>query len=212
MNGDEDMSEDITMKGDKFHYIQGNNTKNATKAIMGKGCNSGEIASVDGNCYFEGEAVQLYDGDLSAPEKVLTLEPKVGVHHTTFMTQTNATSSLIQLEETGDKHETEKTHALEPIATRAYVNDPANDLTYPSQRTAFYVQTEGDSEGPRGVRPYSTEGYTEAEKVSVPDARITRSYTTFFDKKNGLWRGEPDVLAQLDKPDDAIADNLGATS
>jgi len=143
MNGDEDMQEDITMKGDKFHYLQdkvlGNNTKNATKAALSKGCNSGEVASLDGNCYFEGEAVQLNDGDLSAPEKVLTLEPKVGVHHTTFMTQQNATSSLIQLEETGDKHETEKTHALEPIATRAYVNDPANDLTYPTQRTAFYV-------------------------------------------------------------------------
>jgi hypothetical protein len=26
MNGDEDLGEDITMKGDKFHYLQGNNT------------------------------------------------------------------------------------------------------------------------------------------------------------------------------------------
>jgi len=34
---------------------------------------------------------------------------------------------------------------LEPIATRAYVNDPANDLTYPTQRTAFYLQTDIDS-------------------------------------------------------------------
>jgi len=83
--------------------------------------------------------VQLMDSDLSAPEKVLTLEPKVGVHHTTFMTQQNAPSSLIQLEETGDKHECEGVHALEPIATRAYVNDPSNALTYPTQRTAFYV-------------------------------------------------------------------------
>jgi hypothetical protein len=136
MNGDEDMGEDITMKGDQFHYLQGNNTKNvtsnassnATKAAVGKGCNAGETASPDGNCYFEGEAVQLY---ADPPEKVLTLEPKIGVHHTTFMTQANSTS-LLQLEETGDKHETEKTHVLEPIATRAYVNDPSNALTYPT--------------------------------------------------------------------------------
>jgi len=61
--------------------------------------------------------------------------------HSTFFAQSNSTS-LIQLEETGDKHETEKTHVLEPIATRAFVNDPSNDLTYPTQRTAFYLQTE----------------------------------------------------------------------
>lgn len=109
MNGDEDFGEDITMKGDKFHYVQ--------KPT-------------------DHETVQL---NADPPEKVLTLEPKIGVHHTTFMTQTKS-NSLVQLEETGDgKHETEKTHVLEPIATRAYFNDPGTALTYPTQRTAFYV-------------------------------------------------------------------------
>ena len=103
-NGDEDLGEDITMKGDKFHYVQKPN-----------------MLQLEG----EGEG-----GDLSFPDKVLTLDPKIGVHHTSF---------FVQLEGDGDKHETEKTHALEPIATRAYVNDPGNALTYPTQRTAFYV-------------------------------------------------------------------------
>lgn len=58
------------------------------------------------------------------------------------------------------------------------------------------------------------EGYTEPEKVSVPDPRITRRQTTFYDKRNGLWRGNLDILAQIDKNDrdDAIAGNLGAFS
>ena len=38
------------------------------------------------------------------------------------------------------------------------------------------------------VRPYSMKGYSEPEKVSVPDPRITHTHTTFYDKKNSLWR------------------------
>jgi hypothetical protein len=54
MNGDEDLGEDITMKGDKFHYVQGapaNQTNVQTEA---------------------------------EPEKVHTLDPKINRQHTTF--------------------------------------------------------------------------------------------------------------------------------
>merc|ERR1712032_1343758 len=81
MNGDEDLGEDITMKGDKFHYMQGNHTA---------------LLQLNG-VYGDGMA---YDDGYGA----------VGV----------------------------------------------------------------------GVRPYSMEGYTLPDKVSVPDARITRTHTTFY--------------------------------
>lgn len=70
-SGDEDLGEDITMKGKPFHYLQGAPTAVAPEAKTGaqssaqaatavkSPCNPGEIVGPDGNCYFEGEAVQL---------------------------------------------------------------------------------------------------------------------------------------------------------
>jgi len=53
------------------------------------------------------------------PEKVLTLEPKQGLSHTSFM---------VQLDDAG-KHETEKVHALEPIPAQVLSN---SDLAFPN--------------------------------------------------------------------------------
>jgi len=103
---------------------------------------------------------------------------------------------MVQLED--DKiHETEKVHALEPIPAQVASN---SFDAFPNQRTAFYAQVSDDSQG---VRPYSMEGYTEPEKVLKPDARITHTYTTFYDKKNKIWMGDNSILAQT--ADDAIA-------
>ena len=69
MNGDEDLGEDITMKGDKFHFNQyvmmdaepaANATANATASA--------------------GTPAAKYP----APEKVHTLDPKIAKAHTTF--------------------------------------------------------------------------------------------------------------------------------
>jgi len=108
------------------------------------------------------------------------------------------TSALVQVADGGaGKHETEKVHALEPISTENssnFAEDDADIMAFPTQRTAFYVQLEGAPEKQpikMEGRAYNTEGYGPnggAEKVSVPDARITHSHTTFYDKKNGLWR------------------------
>jgi len=59
MNGDEDLSEDITMKGDKFHYMQ-----------VGAPTNQ--------------EALQLF---ANPPEKVLEMDPKYGRTYTSFYAQ-----------------------------------------------------------------------------------------------------------------------------
>ena len=98
-----------------------------------------------------------------------------------------------------EKHETEKVHALEPIAAHI-----ASFLDFPSQRTAFYVQTEEApaDKGPEAqkekyVRKYDTKGYGDkggVEKSSVPDPRIAHTHTTFYDKQNRLWRGDAAAL------------------
>ena len=45
------------------------------------------------------------------------------------------------------------------------------------------------------VRAYSMEGYGSGpEKVSVPDPRIAHTHTTFYDKKNGVWRTDAAAL------------------
>lgn len=64
----------------------------------------------------------------------------------------------------------EKLHILEPIA---YNVDSNGERAFPNQRTAFYAQ-KGDLEEP--------------EKVHTLDPKIAREHTTFYDKKNGLWR------------------------
>jgi hypothetical protein len=56
MNGDEDLGEDITMKGDKFHFAQ-NVQLSAEPAVK---------------------------ADYPPPEKVHTLDPKIAKAHTTF--------------------------------------------------------------------------------------------------------------------------------
>ena len=86
-----------------------------------------------------------------------------------------------------EKHETEKVHALEPIAAHI-----ASFLDFPSQRTAFYVQTEEapaakapEAQKETYVRKYDTKGYGDkggVEKSSVMDPRIGHTHTTFYDK------------------------------
>jgi len=80
MNGDEDLGEDISMKGDKFHFNQyvmmdaepaANATANATVSA--------------------GTPASKYP----APEKVHTLDPKIAKAHTTFY---DKQQSLLQID------------------------------------------------------------------------------------------------------------------
>ena len=145
MNGDEDLAEDITMKGDKFHYVQqgftpvvvestgplpkchGNNGPdgvNCTREVCsgtngpkdgetGTPCTREEPADIphyntdpeagrpyqtsgdithtspagwagDDHRMPDYSAVAVQGDDLSAPEKVHTIDPKIAKSHTTF--------------------------------------------------------------------------------------------------------------------------------
>ena len=71
MNGDEDLAQDITMKGEKFHYAQGE---------------PAPVAAAEGDAAAAGEAAPL-------PEKVSVLDGngtwRVAKGHTTFYGQGN---------------------------------------------------------------------------------------------------------------------------
>ena len=73
-------------------------------------------------------------------------------------------------------------HDLIPEAYRHASNSADN---YPGIRSAFYAQTEDANIGP--------------EKIHVLQTKHATSHTTFFDKKNGLWRQGVN-LAQADPP------------
>merc|ERR1712086_1056391 len=76
MNGDEDLAEDITMKGDKFHYVQQGWTPVKVES-------TGPLPKCHGNNGPDGDDHRMPDysavqgDDLSAPEKVHTIDPKI---------------------------------------------------------------------------------------------------------------------------------------
>ena len=72
MNGDEDLGEDITMKGDKFHFAQNVQLSAEPAATAPAAANSTAPSA--------GTPAKLYP----APEKVHTLDPKIAKAHTTF--------------------------------------------------------------------------------------------------------------------------------
>merc|ERR1712086_169867 len=127
MNGDEDLAEDITMKGDKFHYVQQGwtpvkvestgplpkcpGTNGPKDGETGTPCTREEPADIPhyntdpeaGRPYqtsgdithtspagWSGDDHRMPDysavqgDDLSAPEKVHTIDPKIAKSHTTF--------------------------------------------------------------------------------------------------------------------------------
>ena len=73
----------------------------------------------------------------------------------------------------------EKVSNLIPESYRTSQNARALiDYELPN-RTTFYAQLEDEGANPNKVG---------AEKVSVLQTKLSRSHTTYFDKKNGLWR------------------------
>ena len=73
MNGDEDLGEDITMKGQKFHFNQQPQPIGALMQMQG-----------------DGEAAAIHKADWTGytfPDKVHTLDPKIAKTHTAFYAQ-----------------------------------------------------------------------------------------------------------------------------
>ena len=145
MNGDEDLGEDITMKGNKFHFMQ---------QQQQNGCGPNEL-SADGICLFKALAqeepakkAETEKVEVLEPEKVHTLDPKIAKSHTTFYNR-----DLVQIGDEGEKSKDgyprpEGVHDLDPMVytnisnmrNYSHVLNPSNGY-----RTAFYDKqsTEG---------------------------------------------------------------------
>ena len=76
MNGDEDLGEDITMKGDKFHFNQ--------YLMMDAEPAANATAPAAANATAAGVSAATPAAKYPAPEKVHTLDPKIAKAHTTF--------------------------------------------------------------------------------------------------------------------------------
>ena len=75
MNGDEDLGQDITMKGQKFHYGQKPPVapvvvQAPVVAQVATGCNEGETLDTYGNCRWEPTNVQLDDDKAANVNKI----------------------------------------------------------------------------------------------------------------------------------------------
>ena len=79
MNGDEDLGEDITMKGNKFHFIQEPSLVQTNWELKG----SPAIPYPDMKMK-EPKAKKDWNKGYEAPEQVLQMDAKVGKHATTF--------------------------------------------------------------------------------------------------------------------------------
>jgi hypothetical protein len=174
MNGDENLGETITMKGNKFSYAgtpisaperNREGAQNATAA--------GRYAQVGAQ---EEENLQLrFVNNADPAEGVLFPQTGHAIHHSTYYAKKTPETMFLQGEEEGSGKgtPTEGVHTLAPIPQMTTANGPS-EFAYPNQRTTFYAQ------GP----------LAEPEGVHTLDPKIARTHTTFYDKQNGLWRGQ----------------------
>ena len=154
MNGDEDLGQDIIMKGEKFHYAEKPATTNSTAA---------------GRYHLaQEENVQLeWDQPVQGPaEGVLFPQTGLATHHTTFYAKKSPDAAFLETEKdegaSGTPVEGVNVLAVEPHQNS--YNGPSW-LAYPQgERTTFYAQTQ------------------EPEKVDALDPKIARTHTTFYDK------------------------------
>ena len=184
MNGDEDLGEKITMKGEKFSYAatpisaperNRPGAQNSTAA--------GRYAQVGSQ---EESNLQLrFVNNADPAEGVLFPQTGHAIHHSTYYAKKTPEAMFIQDEGEGSGKGTpvEGVHALAPTEQMATANGPS-EFAYPNQRTTFYAQQQGP--------------LAEPEKVHTLDPKIARTHTTFYDKQNRLWRGQEMSQQKID--------------
>ena len=108
---------------------------------------------------------------------------------------------------------------MEPIAYQNAANSPQS---FPSVRTTFYAQAEpeggvfGGSEVPaeevkkpeRELNGKAGDEKKPVDKVSFLEPVINRAHSTFYDKKNSLWRSNvegPEMLVERAKADEVAS-------
>ena len=156
MNGDEDLGEDITMKGNKFHFNQYENVQLYAEPAAAA---APAAATAAKTVYPE-------------PEKVHTLDPKIAKAHTTFYDKQSLAepaAAAAPAAATAAKTvypEPEKVHTLDPKIAKAH--------------TTFYdKQSLAEPETTAATTTTATK-YPEPEKVHTLDPKIAKAHTTFY--------------------------------
>ena len=189
MNGDEDLGEDITMKGDKFHFAQ-----NLAQADPG-------MPAVEYN-------TKGY-GANGGVEKLSFFDPKITKAHTSFYAQfatgMNGDEDLGEdITMKGDKFHFNQFAQAEPNPT-AVVYDTKGygpnggveklsffDPKITKAHTSFYAQAEPEGD----AAPAKKAAVPEPEKVQVLDPKIAKAHTTFYNNRKSLMQEDPAATAQ----------------
>jgi len=199
MNGDEDLGEDITMKGDKFHFRQ-------------------NLAQKDGP-----STDIVYDTTGYGPvEKLSFFDPKIAKAHTSFYAQQPYRLSQFATGMNGDEdlgeditmkgdkfHFNQKPYRLSQFATGMNGDeDLGEDITMKGDKFHFR-QNLAQKDGPSTGIVYDTTGYGPVEKLSFFDPKIAKAHTSFYaqaepeaeaapEKKKAAPIGEPEKVQILD--------------
>ena len=173
MNGDEDLGEDIIMKGEPYHYTQKKGVAFAQEEPAA--AEEKDTTVEDKKDAMEDEKMKEAEAKekkvaaeakvkkIGPVEKVSILEPTIAGEHTTFYYQKPKPASLIQLNADGEEKEDDGPkpvkgwESVSAEAEKLSILDqgqvtmsffPGNPLfSFPQPyRTAFYVQT-GEEEG-----------------------------------------------------------------
>ena len=176
MNGDEDLGEDITMKGDKFHFNQ-----NLVQADP-------EAPQTTPNGFKRLPDWPKYDTKGYGPvEKESFFDPKIAKAHTTFFAQ--ADPEAPQETPNGfkrlDSWAKYSTKGYGPVEKESFF-----DPKIAKAHTTFYAQADPEAPqtttagGKRGDNwaPYDTKGYGPVEKLSFFDPKVAKAHTSFYNK------------------------------
>jgi len=157
MNGDEDLGEDITMKGDKFHFIQRPQRLSQFATGMNGDEDLGEDITMKGDKFhFVQRPYRLsqfatgMNGDEDLGEDITMKGDKF--HFAQNLAQADPKSTAIVYDTTG-YGPVEKLSFFDPKITKAH--------------TTFYAQA-NPSPSP------------EPEKVAILDPKIAKAHTTFY--------------------------------
>jgi hypothetical protein len=206
MRGDEDLGQDITMKGQPFHYNQLVQTKEepakeeekkegdgkAKKEESKKptnGCEEGEVLAEDGHCYFEGELVKLRNHKSA---------------RTAFYAQ--ASNKGVQWTEGNGSLPPERVSIVEPVIGKS-------QTTFYTQKDQSLIQTEKEdnkwnaNREPEKVHDLIPEAYRHASNSAdnYPGIR-TAFYAQMSD--DGEKKAEAKTEEKADKKQNQYADEL----
>jgi len=193
MNGDEDLGEDITMKGNKFHFNQ-----NLVQSKFATGMNGdedlGEDITMKGNKFHFNQNLAQFatgmNGDEDLGEDITMKGNKFHFNqapesHALFATGMNGDEDLgedITMKGNKFHFNQENQQKLAQFATGMNGDeDLGEDITMKGNKFHFnqeLIQVQGDEEGT--IHKADWTGYTQPDKVHTLDPKIAKTHTAWY--------------------------------